>query len=128
MYVGTAAVDNFYVRSLCGPDVFHLPVGTLTREHLAQAKQRLAAFEAVLILEEYDAGLAQLEHLLSWKRPPKKDAHRSFGSGDTTIAFTAPQRQILVDRNQLDIELFQFATVRQLSFVHSARKRTRVLG
>jgi hypothetical protein len=111
IYIGTAAVDNFYIRTLCGPDVFHLPFGSITRAHLELAKSRLAAFEAVLILEEYEAGLLQLELLLGWKRPAKKDAHRSFGSGDTSIRFSDDQRGILTERNQLDLELYVFAKV-----------------
>ena len=110
VYEGTAAVDNFYVRSLCGPRVFHLPAGTLTDAHLADAKRRLGVFEALLILEEYELGLPQLEALLGWKRPKdKKDAHRSFGPGDSTIAFTPEQRRTLADRNRLDIELYAYA-------------------
>jgi hypothetical protein len=35
----TAAYSNFYVRSLAGPDVFGLPVGKVTHQHLLAAKQ-----------------------------------------------------------------------------------------
>jgi len=112
VYIGTAAVDNFYIRTLCGPDVFHLPYGSITRAHLETAKRRLAAFEAVLILEEYEKGIVQLERLVGWKKPAKKDAHRSFGSGDTSIKFSDDQRKILVEHNQLDIELYDFAKVK----------------
>ena len=113
VYEGTAAVDNFYVRTLCGPGVFHAPVGSLTRAHLEEAKRRLLGFEALLILEEYDAGLVQLEHLLGWKRPQqKKDQHRSFGPGDVSITFSPAQRRVLEERNQLDVELYAFARER----------------
>jgi len=111
VYIGTAAVDNFYIRTLCGPDVFHLPHGSITRAHLETAKRRLAAFEAVLILEEYEKGIVQLERLIGWKKPAKKDAHRSFGSGDTSIRFSDEERKVLTDRNRLDVELYEFAKV-----------------
>jgi hypothetical protein len=56
VYEGTAAAGNFYVRTLGGPAVFHLPGGGLTRFHLVEAKRRLGAFEAVLILEDMTRG------------------------------------------------------------------------
>jgi hypothetical protein len=49
--LGTAAVDNFYTRSLLGRDVFHAPAGALTHAHLARAAAVLARFDVVLILE-----------------------------------------------------------------------------
>ena len=41
MEVSTAAYDNFYIRTLCGADVFFLPAGSVTREHLEKAKEVL---------------------------------------------------------------------------------------
>ena len=41
MEVSTAAYDNFYIRTLCGADVFFLPAGSVTREHLEKAKNVL---------------------------------------------------------------------------------------
>ena len=35
------AYDNFYIRVLCGPDVYRLPAGAIRREHLEWAKARL---------------------------------------------------------------------------------------
>lgn len=95
VYEGTASVDNFYVRTLGGPEVFHKLVGTLTPSDLSYALQRLSYFEVILILEDFDAGVMQMEHLIGWKRPnKKKDEHRSFGSGDTSIKFSVEQRQV----------------------------------
>ena len=34
------AYDNFYIRVLCGPDVYLLPAGAIRREHLEWAKAR----------------------------------------------------------------------------------------
>ena len=34
------AYDNFYIRVLCGPDVYLLPAGAIQREHLEWAKAR----------------------------------------------------------------------------------------
>jgi hypothetical protein len=121
VFVGTPSVDNFYVRSLAGPEVFHRSFGQVQRSDLEEAKRRLLLFEAVLILEEFEAGLVQLEQLLGWERPKSKgDFHRSFGSGDTSIAFSQEQRQILIEKNDLDLDLYAFAVVRVLNVLQSA--------
>ena len=105
-------MDNFYIRSLCGHDVFHLPAGAIKRRHLDLAKERLLHFEVVLILEDMAAGMVQLERMLHWAMPGKKDESQSFGKGDVSIQFTDAQKTILRERNALDLELYEFARER----------------
>lgn len=108
--LGTAAVDNFYTRSLLGRDVFHAPAGALTHAHLARAAAVLARFDVVLILEELDAGWPQLERLAGWPCvPTPEDSHRSFGKGDASIEFTPAQRATLSSANVHDVALYTFA-------------------
>ena len=109
VYLGTASVDNFYVRSFAGFDVFHRPAGSLTREDLEAAKRQLDNFEVVMTLEQMDQGLVQLRQLLGWKMPNTADSHRSFGSGDVTIKFSDAQRRVLQEKNALDVEFFGYA-------------------
>jgi hypothetical protein len=66
----------------------------------------------------------QLERLVGWKRATEaKDAHRSFGSGDTSITFSDDQRAVLRAANALDVELYAFAKVRWLAEVSTLPKR-----
>ena len=101
MYLRTAAVDNFYVRSFAGYDVFHRPAGSISAD-LAVAEKHLKS-GIILILEQMDRGLVQMEKLLGWKMPKSVDSHRSFGSGDVTIKFSAVQRRILREYNKIDV-------------------------
>ena len=109
VYLGTAAVDNFYIRSLCGHEVFHLPAGSINRGHLDMAKERLHSFEIILILEELLLGTVQTERVLRWKPPSPDDAQRSWGRGDESIRFSDGQRAKLREKNALDVELYQYA-------------------
>ena len=109
VYLGTAAVDNFYVRSFAGYDVFHRPAGSISFADLAVAEKHLQNFEIILILEQMDRGLVQMEKLLGWKMPKSVDSHRSFGSGDVTIKFSAVQRRILREYNKIDVQFYDYA-------------------
>ena len=60
---GTAAWDNFLVRTLGGPETFRTPARGLHREHLRRAKERLRDFEIVMTLDEFDTDSAQLAHV-----------------------------------------------------------------
>ena len=41
--------NNYYIRSLLGYDVYTLPSGAIRRTHVEKAKQRLRAFDVILI-------------------------------------------------------------------------------
>ena len=109
MYLGTASVDNFYIRSLGGHDVFHLPAGAIDRTHLERAKRQLQHFEIVLILEELEQGMRQLKKILHWRAPGNHIESKSFGKGDTSIQFSEDQRQVMRESNALDVELYEYA-------------------
>ena len=121
MYLGTAAVDNFYIRSLGGHDVFHLPAGAIDRTHLELAKRQLQHFEIVLILEELEQGVRQLEKILHWKAPDSRMESKSFGKGDTSIKFSEDQRQVLRESNALDVELYEYARDRSRAITAEVR-------
>ena len=93
---GAAVVDNFYVRSLLGGDVYEkTPPGQITAAHASQAIEVLSDFDAVLILENLDRGFDQLFHRLGWCRPNNAELRQSFGPGDETIHFSAEDRRAL---------------------------------
>ena len=105
---GTAAYDNFLVRTLAGPEVFALPAGQLTRTHLDEAKRRLARFDAVMVLERLnEQAPAQLSHFLGWNR---LELPRSMAGGgaDAAQPFSDEQLAVLKRANALDAELYCF--------------------
>ena len=67
---GTAAVDNFYTRSLLGRQAFHgIEAGGLTLEDSDRAFAVLEQFDAVLILERLAISFRQLASKLDWCLP-----------------------------------------------------------
>lgn len=103
---GTAAYDNFLVRTLAGPEAFALPAGQLTRAHLDEAKRRLARFDVVMVLERLDEqGPAQLSHFLGWDR---LELPRSMAGGgaDAAQPFSDEQLAVLKRANAFDAELY----------------------
>lgn len=61
---GTAAVDNFYTRSLLGRDAFHgIAAGNVTMSDADRAFAVLEKFDAVLILERLSLSFRQLAKL-----------------------------------------------------------------
>merc|ERR1712187_1017270 len=44
--------NNFFIRSLLGKDVYHLPFGSTTSAHLEDAKQVLERFDVLLVSAE----------------------------------------------------------------------------
>lgn len=110
--LGPAVVDNFYTRSLLGRQAFFdLRPGQVTASHARAAMRLLADFDAVLILERLDASFAQLYARLGWCKPSDpSDTRRSFGPGDTSIAFDDDQLALLENHNAPDNAVYDFAT------------------
>ena len=107
---GAAVVDNFYVRSLLGGDVYEkTPPGQITAAHASKAIEVLSDFDAVLILENLDRGFDQLFRRLGWCRPTKAELRQSFGPGDETIHFSAEDRRELARLNAHDNGVYDFA-------------------
>jgi hypothetical protein len=108
-----AAYDNLYVRSLNGRHAFALAAGTLTREHLEVAMERLRGFAIVMQLEQFDEQSAQLRAYLGWKHvrlPHLVNAGGRHGNTRATYNFSELQLTALRDSNSLDFELYAFAT------------------
>jgi hypothetical protein len=67
---GTAAVDNFYTRSLLGREAFHgIEAGNVTLRESDRAFDVLKQFDAVLILERLAISFRQLASKLDWCLP-----------------------------------------------------------
>ena len=67
---GTAAVDNFYTRSLLGRSAFFgIEAGNVTMSEVDRAFDVLKQFDAVLILERLSVSFRQLASKLDWCLP-----------------------------------------------------------
>ena len=54
-FTGSAALNNYYVRSLAGPAVYALPLGGVKAEHLEVATVALHAIDVVLPMDNMSA-------------------------------------------------------------------------
>ena len=106
---GSPSVDNFYVRSFAGKNVYMKPLGQVNANDLSIAKQLLQQFEVVLILEKLnDRDLVQLEKRLHWRKTslpqtPKKSRAKK------NDALSAQQESLLRERNALDMSFYAYA-------------------
>eukprot|EP00929_Paragymnodinium_shiwhaense_P007918 TRINITY_DN111843_c0_g1_i1.p1 TRINITY_DN111843_c0_g1~~TRINITY_DN111843_c0_g1_i1.p1 ORF type:complete len:419 (+),score=76.14 TRINITY_DN111843_c0_g1_i1:77-1333(+) len=100
--------DNFAVRSLSG--AYLVPPGGMTDEHLQLAKQRLAAMDVVLVLEDLADHLPQLEKILDWDVSRIDTSHKvnSFRDGRPPV-LTDEERAFFGGINKLDYELYEYA-------------------
>lgn len=122
---GSATINNLYIRTLLGVEVYQLPLGGITREHLEQAKQVLKQF-VVLILEQSEQNRQLMKCYADWKYPEddgeesNKDGqsekqgkviNKTGGSADKFLTqyMDAEWRAKLEELNQLDTELYEYA-------------------
>lgn len=120
-------VDNFYVRSFAGKQVFlkvsntpplFIPsspytllssfkqLGRVTEDDMLIAKHLLSKFEIVLILENFSRDLLQLKVKLGWNVNSMGRAKSSVGK---KCEFTAAETAQLKALNALDYELYAHA-------------------
>ena len=104
------AYDNMYVRTLIGPLAMDLPIGNVTRDHLAAAKARLSAYEVVLILSEFDVQSAQLLDRFGWAYVSLATEKNAAPDDNPFWEFSDEQLGKLAAANALDYELYCFAT------------------
>jgi len=120
--------DNFIIRTLLGHEVFWSPPGSITKDHLAQAKEIIQNFDVILPVDEKELHFDQLEEKLRWSaerlekmsNPPKSAAEKQLEKTSTDV-FDEEQTEFLDLLNRFDQELYEFATV-------IARKKSDVLG
>ena len=123
-FTSSSALNNWYVRSLCGPSVYELPLGAVNDQHLAVAKAQLDRLDIVLPM----SNLTQLPNLLSrqWGVCVKRDMkHKTAGSSTSASAWHTAERNkalsdegfmaALIKHNLLDMALHEHA---QQLFAH----------
>ncbi|QDZ25091.1 hypothetical protein HOP50_15g76370 [Chloropicon primus] len=103
--------DNWVTRSLLGQRKLHNYHKPLTLEDLERAKNRLEAFAAVLVLEEYDLSLKVVEELFGWSnRGTRTEVNVSPGGrSDSNRELDDLTRQKVASTIQLDLQLYQHA-------------------
>lgn len=101
----TASYDNFFVRTLAGPDAFMLPAGAMTRQHLDIAKKRLARFTVIVPLDRFDDHSVQLSNGLGWNVTTVPSDGYNHNAHEVN-KFTDEQMAVLKKQNALDSELF----------------------
>jgi len=104
--------DNYFTRMMCGRKCSQIVRGGLNKEHLQVAKSRLAKFDAVLILENFEESLLSLTHKMGWdfRRMGEKSKVFNAGSGkgsdyQDVIESSRELRQLFT----LDLELYRYA-------------------
>ena len=117
-FAGSSALNNWYVRSLCGPQVYELPLGAVDRSHLHMATRQLQTFQLLVPL----MNLSSITRLLEWQLGPKvrvphiqvitRGTHSASSAWHTLQRAKALQDAAfmadLALHNKLDTELYQF--------------------
>jgi len=99
--------DNHQVRFLAGPAAHRKPFGGLTGDDLDLAKRNLAEGCAAFGLQErFSESLAWFTRALGW---PGVDVGRLNTSPASGSGFSDAERRLVLERNALDAELYEFA-------------------
>jgi len=99
--------DNFVIRSLLGSEVYFLPEGEITFEHMQRARLLLKSFDIVIadenLIEEYEDIISDL-HWDEKIKPHKKGVQSS--SAQESSALTDWHIRMLQSQNAPDIMLY----------------------
>lgn len=114
-------VDNYYIRSLLGPSVFHLPVGSLHKGHTHAAQRLLLEeFDVLLILADRSANGVMLRSALGWSNGTLPHANANRLRPNKYHLFTGHTKKLLetavldLERaNQLDKQVYNYARLLQ---------------
>jgi len=110
---------RYYAESpvvVCNPYTHHFAalriniLGTLADDDtlLAFARQNLAAFDFVGICEEFEASAQLLCRELDWRMPAEVPRENVSGSERTFEQIDRETMDLLVERNRLDLELYEY--------------------
>jgi hypothetical protein len=108
------AFDNFYIRSILGPPVSNLPVGSITEEHLEHAAAILEQFHVVVIFERPESWRqvqqlpilkgASIEHIAT-----HTTSNATSNANPCETLPTKSQFLHIARMNHLDQRLYKFA-------------------
>mmetsp|Transcript_2038 Transcript_2038/g.5170 ORF Transcript_2038/g.5170 Transcript_2038/m.5170 type:complete len:426 (+) Transcript_2038:100-1377(+) len=100
--------DNFYIRSLLGRDVYRLPFGAITEEHLEQAKKVVEKFDMVLL--KSDNLMDEIQQLMGWTCHASRRMGQSDKFAELLRTVWSPDAWAQVKKqNAFDVELVNHA-------------------
>jgi hypothetical protein len=98
-------VENDQTRMIAGRGAGELDAGTLGREALEDAKRNLESFLVVGLTERFDESFILIRRALGWRVPLYVTANVSTRPKPAS----AIALELIRERNQLDLELYEFA-------------------
>ncbi|GIL44752.1 hypothetical protein Vafri_2257 [Volvox africanus] len=103
-----APTNNYLIRSLLGQAVFNLPLGGITRAHLALARLLLAEqYDVILVLENQEMFRQAMQYGLGWGL---HERHANPGHSDPEDGLPK-DLPALWELNALDAELYRFGSL-----------------
>ena len=105
--VGYVEADNGQTRRIAGAS---LPFGACGRDLLEQAKHNLIEkFAVVGLTERFEEAVALMKERLEWPMLPKLTRKNDNPSRPNRDELSPQQLAAILERNQLDLELYAFA-------------------
>jgi hypothetical protein len=124
--MGPAAVDNYLVRLLAGPEAFFLPAGGINASHFHRASSRLSRFDVAIPIENLSTfGTTWMQTALGWEGTlTRANSHRRrrrirSTDGGTPRTFGERSLRKLQALNKFDLQLISEARSRFAIQVHS---------
>jgi hypothetical protein len=99
-------LTNLSTRFLCGHDA---PLEELPASAVDDAKENLSRFAFIGIQEHFEESLVLLQRMLGLGSIPYQDRHVSHaGSRPTVEELPDAQRELIIESNRMDVELYRF--------------------
>jgi hypothetical protein len=106
----TLECDNLQVRYLCSSDLSGIPIGSCTRDMLAEAMSNVEnSFAVVGLKERFDDTLTLMARTFDWKVPRKKIRINYSGDDRAVHDIDKSTRNAIAKINHLDEELYHCA-------------------
>ncbi|PNH06845.1 hypothetical protein TSOC_006756 [Tetrabaena socialis] len=103
-----APMNNYLIRTLLGEDVFNLPVGGITEQHLRLAHTYLAQqYDVLLVLEDAELSARNMRTGLGWQA---LELHANPAATDPDDPLPHDLEQ-LWKLNELDLQLYEYGVV-----------------
>jgi hypothetical protein len=99
-------LTNLCTRFLCGHEA---PLEELPASAVDDAKENLSRFAFIGIQDHFEESLVLLQRMLGLGSIPYQDRHVSqAGSRPTVEGLPDDQRELIIESNSMDLELYQF--------------------
>lgn len=109
-----APVNNYYVRSLLGEQTYSQDLGSLNQVHLDAARLVVLQLDMVITLEDPDLNNLIFKYGLGWEHTFEHVHARESTQKRHASSQLRDELAELIQRNALDLELYQYAFAVQL--------------